>query len=112
MSEFAILGAGIVGVTTALALQEGGHEVIIIDRRQPGREASYGNAGIVQLEVMEPYAFPRAALDVLRLALGLGNDVRYQLAALPSAALPLALYYLNSAPIRYRTISHIYRQLI
>ncbi|RUX71622.1 FAD-binding oxidoreductase [Mesorhizobium sp. M7A.F.Ca.US.006.04.2.1] len=112
MSEFAILGAGIVGVTTALALQEGGHEVIIIDRRQPGREASYGNAGIVQVEVMEPYAFPRAALDVLRLAFGLGNDVRYHLAALPSAALPLALYYLNSAPIRYRTISQIYRQLI
>lgn len=112
MSEFVILGAGMIGVTTALALQERGHEVIIVDRRQPGGEASYGNAGIVQVEVMEPYAFPRAPLDVLRLALGFGNAVKYHLAALPSAALPLALYYLNSAPRRYRTISAIYRQLI
>jgi D-amino-acid dehydrogenase len=70
MSEFVVLGAGMIGVTTALALQERGHEVIVIDRRQPGGGASYGNAGIVQVEVMEPYAFPRAPLDALRLASG------------------------------------------
>lgn len=112
MSEFVILGAGIVGVTTALALQDRGHEVTVVDRRQPGGEASYGNAGIVQVEVMEPYAFPRAPLDMLRLALGFGNDVSYHLSALPTVALPLALYYLNSSPRRYRPISAIYRQLI
>ncbi|TGV11421.1 FAD-binding oxidoreductase [Mesorhizobium sp. M8A.F.Ca.ET.173.01.1.1] len=112
MSEFVILGAGMVGVTTALALQDRGHEVILVDRGQPGGEASYGNAGIVQVEVMEPYTFPRAPLDVLRLALGYGNAVSYNISALPSVALPLALYYLNSSPRKYGAISAIYRQLI
>lgn len=112
MSEFVILGAGMIGVTTALALQERGHEVILIDRRQPGYEASYGNAGIVQVEAMEPYAFPRAPLDIVRLALGSGNDVSYHISALPSAALPLALYFLNSAPRKHAAISAIYQQMI
>lgn len=41
-----ILGAGVVGVTTAWYLAEEGHDVTIIDR-QPGvaMETSFGNAG-------------------------------------------------------------------
>mgnify|MGYP000483494353 CR=1 FL=1 len=36
MSEILVLGAGMVGVTTALALQERGHDVMIVDRMLPG----------------------------------------------------------------------------
>ena len=42
-----VIGAGMVGVSTALALQRRGVAVTLIDRREPGRETSYGNAGIV-----------------------------------------------------------------
>lgn len=112
MADFIVLGAGMVGVATALSLQERGHSVVLLDRGAPGREASYGNAGIIQVEVMEPYAFPRASLDVLKVALGLGNAVNYQLSALPAAALPLLSYYANSAPQRYARISAVYRKLI
>lgn len=112
MSEIVVLGAGMVGVTTALALQERGHSVVLVDRSPPGREASYGNAGIIQLEVMEPYAFPRSLAAILKIALGRGNAVRYSLSALPSAALPLMSYYRNSAPRRHAKVSAIYRQLI
>ncbi|WP_457588673.1 FAD-dependent oxidoreductase [Ensifer canadensis] len=47
-----------VGVSTALALQENGHQVVLLDRQAPGRETSYGNAGIIQTEAVEPYGFP------------------------------------------------------
>ena len=47
-AEVIVLGAGIVGVSTALALRQRGHAVCLIDRTAPGRETSYGNAGIIQ----------------------------------------------------------------
>ena len=42
-----VLGAGMVGVCCALALQKRGFSVALLDRREPGSETSYGNAGIV-----------------------------------------------------------------
>ena len=54
-----VLGAGMVGTCTALHLAQRGHSVTLIDRRVPGRETSHGNAGIIQREAVEPYAFPR-----------------------------------------------------
>lgn len=43
----AVLGAGIVGVSCALHLQARGFNVTLIDRKPPGSETSYGNAGII-----------------------------------------------------------------
>jgi len=45
--KIAVIGGGIVGVCSALDLQQAGHEVTLIDRKQPGRETSYGNAGVL-----------------------------------------------------------------
>lgn len=45
MAECLVLGAGMVGISTALALQAQGHAVRVIDRRDPGQETSFGNAG-------------------------------------------------------------------
>ena len=45
--KVAVIGAGIVGVTSALQLQRCGHEVLLFDRGLPGRETSYGNAGVL-----------------------------------------------------------------
>ena len=112
MSDFIVLGAGMVGVTTALALQEAGHDVIITDRNSSALEASYGNAGIIQVEATEPYAFPRDPLSLIRIALGLNNAVHYKLGALPAAAGPLAAYFLNSAPRRHKEVSTAYRTII
>ena len=44
-----VVGGGIVGVCNALALCQAGHQVTLIDRKQPGRETSYGNAGVLSL---------------------------------------------------------------
>ena len=46
-TEVVVLGAGIVGVSTAYAARERGMSVVLIDRREPGSETSYGNAGII-----------------------------------------------------------------
>lgn len=112
MSDVLVLGAGMVGVATALALQARGREVILIDRRLPGRETSYGNAGIIQAEAMEPYAMPRSFSELMAIALRRGNDVNWHLAALPSHLIPLLKYFFNSAPSRHRDISHIYGRII
>ena len=43
----AIIGAGIVGVSTAIWLQRDGHKVILIDREGPAAGTSYGNGGVL-----------------------------------------------------------------
>jgi len=50
MSEdknIAIIGAGIIGLSSALWLQKAGYKVTIIDRQKPGEGASFGNAGVL-----------------------------------------------------------------
>jgi len=46
-TDVVVLGAGIVGVSTAYAVRERGLSVMLIDRKAPGEETSYGNAGIL-----------------------------------------------------------------
>jgi hypothetical protein len=70
-SSVLVLGAGMVGTCTALHLQQRGVDVVLVDRRAPGQETSFGNAGLIQREAVEPYAFPREAGFVLNAALGL-----------------------------------------
>src|SRR3984893_5986088 len=46
-AEVIVLGAGIVGVSAATAARQRGLSVILVDRREPGSETSYGNARIL-----------------------------------------------------------------
>src|SRR5215475_11335033 len=46
-TDVIVLGAGIVGVSAAYAARRRGMSVILVDRREPGSETSYGNAGII-----------------------------------------------------------------
>jgi D-amino-acid dehydrogenase len=62
----AVLGAGVIGVTTAYYLARAGHEVTLVDRQAgPGLETSFANAG----EISPGYASPWAAPDVPKKAL-------------------------------------------
>lgn len=61
MSEtktIAIIGAGIVGVSTAIWLQRDGHKVILIDREGPAAGASHGNGGVLASCSIIPVAVP------------------------------------------------------
>lgn len=62
-----VLGAGVVGVTTAWYLQKQGHQVTVVDRQnQSGLETSYANGGQVSVSHAEPWANPSAPLKVLK----------------------------------------------
>ena len=111
MSEVLILGAGIVGVTTALALQAKGFDVVLIDRSGSGSEASYGNAGIIQAEAAEPYALPRDLPTLFSYALERSNDVVWQVSALVKMRKALLSYFRYSSPESHATISKVYSRL-
>src|ERR1700692_3758387 len=46
-ADVIVLGAGIVGVSAGYAARQRGLSVILVDRREPGSETSYGNAGVL-----------------------------------------------------------------
>jgi D-amino-acid dehydrogenase len=46
-ADVIVLGAGIVGVSTAIAARQRRLSVVLVDRREPGSETSFGNAGIL-----------------------------------------------------------------
>ena len=57
-AEVVVLGAGIVGVSTAYAARARGMSVVLVDRREPGSETSYGNAGIISSGSISPLNNP------------------------------------------------------
>ena len=63
-TDVIVLGAGMVGVSSALSARERGMSVTLVDRRQPGSETSYGNAGILSSGSIFPLNTP-ALFEVL-----------------------------------------------
>ncbi|WP_101067696.1 NAD(P)/FAD-dependent oxidoreductase [Roseovarius salinarum] len=53
-----VIGAGIVGVSTALSLQREGQDVTLIDRAGPGEGASFGNGGVLAACAVVPVTVP------------------------------------------------------
>ena len=107
-----VLGAGMVGVSVAWHLLRRGHEVTLMDRREPGRETSFGNAGIIQREAVRPYAFPRDVPTLLRVLPNRSVDIRYRPLGMLRAASPLLQYWLNSGGKRYEQITREWASLI
>jgi len=55
-SPVIVVGAGIIGIATARALQRAGHSVTVIDSGEPGKATSYGNAGYIAIDHVVPLA--------------------------------------------------------
>ena len=67
MAKVLVLGAGVIGVSSAYFLARAGHEVAVIDRqRGPGLETSYANVGHVAASHAMPWANPSVPLQLLR----------------------------------------------
>jgi D-amino-acid dehydrogenase len=113
MTEIIVLGAGMVGVSTALALQAKGHSVTLLDRRGPGEETSYGNAGMIQAEAVEPYPLPLDVKTLWSIATGRTNDVVWRFKDLPSWLVPLLGYARSSLPTGYKAnIAPVWSKMI
>ena len=62
-----VLGAGLLGVTSAYYLSQRGHDVTVIDRQaSPAAETSFANGGQISVSHAEPWANPGAPLKVLQ----------------------------------------------
>ena len=62
-----VLGAGLLGVSSAYYLSQLGHEVTVIDRQaSPAAETSFANGGQISVSHAEPWANPGAPLKVLQ----------------------------------------------
>ncbi|KAA0998888.1 FAD-binding oxidoreductase [Paraburkholderia panacisoli] len=95
-----VLGAGIVGVSSALHLQDRGRRVALVDRRGPGEETSFGNAGLIESSSIVPYGFPRRLGTLLRYARNQSTDLYWDYRALPAFAGWLGRFWWESSPER------------
>jgi D-amino-acid dehydrogenase len=111
-AEALVLGAGMVGVCTALHLQARGVQVVLVDRRGPGQETSHGNAGVIQQEAVAPYPFPFDTATLLNAALRRGADIHWHASALPRLLPHLLRYAWHSLPRHHTAIVQAYSRLI
>ena len=100
-----IIGAGIVGVSTAAFLQREGYAVTIIDRVPPGEGCSFGNAGGIAFAEIAPTIHPRMLTKIPRWLLDPLGPLTIRWSYLPKA-LPWFLASMrNTAPERVAMIT-------
>ncbi|MCB1313391.1 MAG: D-amino acid dehydrogenase [Sedimentitalea sp.] len=62
-----VMGAGVIGVTTAWYLARQGAEVVVLDRQMgPGLETSYANAGELSYGMTSPWAAPGVPVKAIK----------------------------------------------
>jgi D-amino-acid dehydrogenase len=62
-----VLGAGLIGVSSAWFLAEDGHDVVVVDRQPgPALETSFANGGQISTSHAEPWANPATPLKILK----------------------------------------------
>lgn len=79
-SEVAVIGAGVVGLCTALRLAREGKDVVILERARPFHEASGVNAGSLVIQTLRPPIVPLAVESIRlwgRFGAELGRDAGY-----------------------------------
>jgi D-amino-acid dehydrogenase len=87
-----------VGISAALHLLKRGRSVVLVDRRGPAEETSYGNSGLIQREGIVPYMFPRDLGLILSYARNNSIDASFHLSALVRIAPWLFRYWRASNP--------------
>ncbi len=94
-----VIGAGSIGVSSALHLQQRGWDVTLIDRKAPGRETSYGNAGIINSGSMVALNSPAMHKSLASLLKNDKPQLRYNLKHILKN-LPWALQFLQASKTR------------
>jgi D-amino-acid dehydrogenase len=111
-TDVIVLGAGIIGTSTALQLARRGLAVALVDRRGPGEETSYGNTGIIGGAGVYPTAFPRDIAMLLRVVFKQAPQANYHLAALPRLAPWLWAYFRASSRENLEATARLMRPLM
>ena len=107
-----VLGAGIIGVSTAIHLARRGRSVVLVDRRGAGEETSFGNAGLIQREGVVPYGFPQDLSMLIRYGFNNRIDAHYHASAILKLVPFLSRYWWHSNKSRHQVIARAYAPLI
>jgi glycine/D-amino acid oxidase-like deaminating enzyme len=109
--EAIVIGAGVVGLSTALNLKRAGLKVAVIDPLGPAGGTSFGNAGLISADTAVPIALP----GMLRKVPGWLKDPLGPLVVRPAyfpKALPWLLRWIDAGkPRNVMTISDAMRTL-
>jgi D-amino-acid dehydrogenase len=111
MQSILVVGGGIVGVCNALALQRAGHDVILIDRGMPGRETSYGNAGVLSESSVAVLNSPGLLKALPKLLLGRSNGLRYSPLFVIKRLGWMVRFLAHCTPRHWRAAARALRQL-
>lgn len=95
----AIIGAGIVGVSTAIWAQRAGMKVILIDREGPAAGASFGNGGVLASSAIVPVTGPGLLRRAPRMLFDPSQPLFLKWTRLPRLV-PFLLRYLRHANAR------------
>lgn len=71
-----ILGTGIVGITSAYMLAKRGHQVVLIDKGEPGQGGSFANGGQLSYNYCTTIANPSIFAQLPKIVLGLDPAFR------------------------------------
>ncbi|WP_084462839.1 NAD(P)/FAD-dependent oxidoreductase [Oceanibaculum pacificum] len=110
--DVAIIGAGIVGMSAALHLQQDGHRVTVIDPRPPGTGASFGNAGVIAVGGVMPTSMPGLWKKVPGMLLDPAGPFALRWRHLPRIAPWLVNFLRAGSPERVRRISRELHPLV
>lgn len=94
--DIVVLGAGIIGVCVALALQRDGLNVTLVDRDKPGNGCSFGNAGLLHAGGCIPLATPSSLRQLPAMLMDPHGALRISWNHLP-ALMPWLLRMLGQA---------------
>ncbi len=99
-----VLGAGVIGVTTAFELHADGHDVCVLDRRGgPAEETSFANAGLIAPGHSYTWASPKAPRIMLRSLYQRDQALRFKPRLDPELYLWSARFLRNCTAERSRT---------
>ena len=99
MKRIIVIGAGIVGVSTAIWLQRSGFKVTIIDQKGPATGASHGNAGILAASSIIPVPNPSLIKKLPFYLLSKDSPVFFKMSYLPQM-FPFLMSYLSKSNLR------------
>src|ERR1700736_2845428 len=97
-TDVAIIGAGIIGLTTALRLAASGRDVVVVDPNEAGSGASFGNAGAVAAYGCAPIGNPDVLRDLAGLLFNPDSPLAIRPAALPGLLPWLMRFIRQSMP--------------
>jgi len=110
--DIVVLGAGMVGISSALALQKRGYQVTLIDKSLVARETSFGNAGMITPSSLVPFNNPTIMRSLPGFLTNKGTGFRYNIRYAFSEMANLLKFLACATPTATNKRIHALYQLI